>query len=340
MKIQLHQLKLVYPPITNQEAEWLRTSDEAGVRERLERSNLYMIAQRAEAKFVDVDFDQKEFCIQANYSVPGLPPSPFRVDLREAALRTASGEVANIEAGDKLIRSSILDDADEMREVLDWFTAEKILYDRWRGHPAVHGLNDYRSFATYDLLYVGISQEEGSFTRLVDHAHEKRVRILSNERPRAPNARVSDELIFFFFDVEPLRFHMLEDPSNAEEMLEMLAPNMDKRRMIADAEKAFTRVLRSQYNTIKYDRYPRGSDGLYDQGIDRYSFVIDEDITLKTSTATIRGAYGVYGLGADGRLPGPESPRVADAIFVEGDSVELVSYETMAGLAPPSPSSQ
>ena len=340
MKIQLHQLKLVYPPITNQEAEWLRTSDEAGVRERLERSNLYMIAQRAEATFADVHFDREEFSIRANYTVLGLPPSPFRVDLHEAALRTASGDTANIEAGEKLIRSSIVGEAEEIREVLDWFTAEKILYDRWRGHPAVHGLDDYRSFATYDMLYVGISQEEDSFTRLVDHAHEKRVRILSNERAKAPNARLSDELIFFFFDVEPLRVHVVEDPSSLKEISEMVAPKMDKRRMIADAEKAFARVLRSQYNTIKYDRYPRGSDGLYGQGIDRYSFVIDEDITLKTPTATIRGAYGVYGPGADGRLPRPESPRVADAIFVEGDSVEFVSYETMAGADGLSPSSR
>ena len=49
MKVQLNFLKLVYPPVSNQEAEWLK--DDPEVREEIQGSNLYMIGQRVEGKF-------------------------------------------------------------------------------------------------------------------------------------------------------------------------------------------------------------------------------------------------------------------------------------------------
>ena len=50
MKSQISILKLVYPPISNQYAEWL-SKDSKEIRDQLKDSNLYMIVQRAEAKF-------------------------------------------------------------------------------------------------------------------------------------------------------------------------------------------------------------------------------------------------------------------------------------------------
>ena len=49
MKSQINILQLVYPPISNQEAEWLK--DDLEVQEALKNSNLYMICQRSEAFF-------------------------------------------------------------------------------------------------------------------------------------------------------------------------------------------------------------------------------------------------------------------------------------------------
>lgn len=45
-------LELVYPPFTNQEAEWLATDSDTV--ERWRRGSLYMITMRAEAAFQDV----------------------------------------------------------------------------------------------------------------------------------------------------------------------------------------------------------------------------------------------------------------------------------------------
>jgi hypothetical protein len=49
LRAQIHHLELIYPPITNQQAEWLKNSEETV--EWLKRSKLYFIAQRAECKF-------------------------------------------------------------------------------------------------------------------------------------------------------------------------------------------------------------------------------------------------------------------------------------------------
>lgn len=71
----------------------------------------------------------------------------------------------------------------------------------------------------------------------------------------------------------------------------MLNPTIDKKRIVADAEKAFTNVLQTKYNTIRYAKYPRGEDGLHGEGLDRYGYVIDEDLTFRTTTTTIRGCH-------------------------------------------------
>lgn len=315
MRTQLHQLRLVYPPISNQEAEWLRRSTEADVWERLRKSNLYMIGRRAEAKYEAFAADPKTGKASARYVIPGIVDSPFEIDFRALAARRKCTGPLDIELGAKLIRAWTLDANDQHDDVLDWFTTEKILFNKWRAHPELHGLDDYRKAATYELLYVGISKEDDSFTRLVERAHEKRIRILSNESPIAEGARVTDEVVLFFFAIEPLRIHVLEDATDEAELREMLSPTFPEKRMIADAEKAFTNVLQTQYNTVRYANYPRGGDGLYSEGLDSYGYVIGEDLTFRTTTTNIRGCH---------KALEPASSQPTDMIFIEGDKVTLV----------------
>jgi hypothetical protein len=315
MKAQLHQLRLVYPPISNQEAEWLRTSEDAELWERLRRSNLYMIAQRAEAKYEDFAGDAETWKASGRYVIPGTANSPFEIDFRALAARRKVEGSIDLEMGPKMIRAWTVDEAGEHDDVLDWFTTEKILFNKWREHPELHGLDEYRACATYELLYVGISLEDDSFTRLVERAHEKRVRILSNETPLAAGSRVTDETVLFFFDVEPLRIHVLENAEDEAEIEEMFNPTLDKKRMVADAEKAFTNVLQTKYNTIRYAKYPRGEDGLHGEGLDRYGYVIDEDITFKTAKTTIRGCH---------KALERDAVEAVDMIFISEDTVTLV----------------
>ncbi len=280
-----------------------------------------MIAMRAEAKFEEISVDDTSWFASAKYTIPGIDPSSFRIDFHSIAVRRGmADEAIELEMGPKLIRASIMDAPGKPKGILDWFTTEKILYDKWNGHPELDGLDAFRSFATYELLYVGISKEEDSFTRLVERAHEKRVRILSNEMPLAPGARVTDEIIFFFFEIDPIMIRVL-DLKHAHEITSWLKPEFDKKRMIADAEKAFTSVMQTKYNTIKFSQYPEGGDGLYGQGIDRYGYIIAEDVTFTSNGAKIRGSRrslqsNISGVGPD-----------VDMILIDGDSVDLVSSD-------------
>jgi hypothetical protein len=297
----------------------MHDDNDPDVRMIMQRSRLYMIGQRAEAKFEDFGLIADTAKVAATYAVPGIGRSTFSVDFGAMMQRQGIAERSmDLELGAKLFRARVLDEAGETtNRIIGWFTTEKTLYDKWRGHPEIGGLDDYRAFATYQLLYVGMSQEQYSFARLVGGAHEARVRILSNETPLAPGARVTDEVFLFFFEVEPLRITVVERDSEIDGMFSGTIP---RGPIIADAEKAFTRIVQSSYNAIRYNRYPRGEDGLYGEGLDGYGYVIDEDLTFTTETATIRGRRGVLE---------PPDKKDADMIFVEGDSVNLVRAEDL-----------
>ena len=98
-------------------------------------------------------------------------------------------------------------------------------------------------------------------------------------------------------------------------------PTVNKLPLVADAEKAFVKMLNTQYNTIKYKRFPRGSDGLYSAGLDTYTYVINEDLTFETDHETIRGAYVADHTG----------PRARDMILIKGEEVTVAKYDGSGG---------
>src|SRR5438270_625761 len=77
----------------------------------------------------------------------------------------------------------------------------------------VENLDAFRQFSEFHLYYVGISKKGDSFSRLFNTAHEKRSRILGNEKQLNPTARLTDELTIFLFDIEDLNIiqYDLED---------------------------------------------------------------------------------------------------------------------------------
>ena len=190
-------------------------------------------------------------------------------------------------------------------------TTEKVLFDMWHGHPAIKSFANFREFCRYYLHYVGISKKEDSLSRLVIKPHDKRLRILSNESPQRFSSRVTDEIIIFFFRVEPLLIHQIETEKDIAELVS--GYSFDNIKIIADAEKAFIRILDSKYNKIKYKQYPKGKDGLYNSGLTRYGYTIAEDITFITDTEKISGCYAPEGCIAD----------KSDCILIEGDTVDL-----------------
>lgn len=224
MKTQINILQLVYPPISNQEAEWVK--DDPEVQEMIGQSTLYMICHRQEAFFINIDHHA---CEASDGKI-----LPFEIECGET---TGSGYVdvqaliennhvdvnkydIKIAIGSKLYRLWITDsDTGENLEILEWFTIEKLLLDRSHNHYAVFGLDNYVDFMTYHLHYVGISKVDDSLTRLVVKPHDKRLRILSNEQPIREGARVTDELFLLFFTVNPLRISIVETEDDIDEIV-------------------------------------------------------------------------------------------------------------------------
>ncbi len=322
MKSQMNILQLAYPPISNQEAEWVK--DDPEVQEVLSHSNLYMICHRAEAFF--------EFAGEILLEILRLEVIPFKIicngavdsgvfklkELLESHNIDYDKFETEIETGPKLLRIWKVSIETGEKEIIDWFTVDKTIYNKWRCHRFIGGLENYRKFTRFTLHYVGISKKEDSLTRLVRRGHEKRVKVLSNEYPINEGSRVTDEIILLFFSVNPLRISQIETDYDIEDFIN--SQKIDTIPIIADAEKAFVSVLNSQYNTIKFKEYPRGGDGLYDSGLTSYLYMIGESLTLVTEKDEIRGDYTSIDAWNEG----------SDSILIKGDEVIVIKYDEIS----------
>jgi len=311
MKSSINFLKLVYPPVSNQCAEWLWK--DPVVREFIRRSKLYMLAHRQEILFCDYRFNEESYRFEFSLSMGDITRAGLSVHLDDLVM--CSDKEIEIEIGPQIFRVWALENGERAGSPLYWATTDKFLYDLWRKRFSVSGVLDVRDFTKYHLYYVGISKKQDSFSRLFKNGHKNRARILSNETQITPTARLTDEIFIFFFDVEDLGIAHF---GHADEI--DLPTATPKEWLIADAEKAFVKILDSKYNEEKYENYPHGEDGLYGKGLDRYGYILDEDIELVTARRSFRGVHDYFS----------NQSAHPDFIFTEGDIVTVVDHETSA----------
>lgn len=198
MSFLLCHLDLIYPPISNQEGDWFSKDEE--VKEYLKKSKLYMLVKREELKFSDIEIDicSGEFKLRIYASSFATPTLKINFnDILPALFEM--GSPMRIEQSDKIIRIIKEDD----NSLLYWATPDKMLFDFIKGSDFVKSDEewDYTQFQSFELLYVGISKEKNSFTRLFQNAHHGRLNILSNEDTNIPTARITDELMILLFEV-------------------------------------------------------------------------------------------------------------------------------------------
>lgn len=308
---KLSILRLVYPPISNQEAHWLAEDKE--VEALLRQSDFYMIGARAEAKFLNLSVDTHTESVTFDFTVGKGFVDAVSISLRGLpAVAGNPGADLSVEAGDKILRIWRADENGAHAELLDWFTTEKLLFDKSRGKSGIERFERCKEAYEYDLLYVGIAKVGDSFDRLIAKGHKARMDILANEPQRLPGARVSDEIYLFLFRVEPLFFKTFDLDHDFQE--EDLNLGVEAKRIVADAEKAFVRLLDPKYNTVKYQSYPKGSDGLYGSTLVRYGYSLGENITFNAPNATFRGSWDPHRQFVS---------NAGDCIFVEGGEVDL-----------------
>ncbi|MGW4532247.1 hypothetical protein ACWEOI_14980 [Nocardia sp. NPDC004340] len=314
LNVMLNTLRLVYPPVSNQEAEWVK-SDPA-VAERLRRSDFYMIGARAEARFTEFSGDDVSGQLRVRIDAGEDLHDEVVLDIILMAMLSLGRvpEDLSVRFDAKVIKvyaasSEQIDTEDP--EPFEWFTTEKLIWDRSHHKQGIYGFDRFHEFGTYELLYVGIAKRTNTFERLFAGAHATRQRILSNEYQRRPGARVTDELVLFAFEVAPL---VMRDWTEGSALITDTEWSVMRKAVVADAEKAFVHLLDPRYNVEKFANYPRGEDGLYSSGFDRYGFVLIENLSFRTGEHVFRGA-GVPSMG--------QARNDADMLSICGDVVEL-----------------
>jgi hypothetical protein len=300
--------------MSNLEATWAPNDPEWIA--ALKQSDFYMIGGRAEANFVGFDVESFEKTKVLNFQLHmGEVRCDVHLNLPELPWVKEHPCVKwDIELGPKLIRIwEAVDEGKKPTNCLEWFTSEKLLWDYWNGMAGIYGLDNYRAFATYDLLYVGIAKKTDTYERLIKKAHDARQNILSKEPQRYPGARVTDEIILFCYKVEPLIVKMWSSLNQVK--ASDLGAEYDQKAIVRDAEKAFVSLLKPKYNIELFANYPKGKDGLYNSDYTQYGYAVGEDIIFNTAHGQIRGAWN-----ADMQIAAND----ADLIFIEGDKVTLV----------------
>jgi hypothetical protein len=309
-KSKLTALHMVYPPITNSIAS--RLSENREVEAILRQSDFYMICGRAKSRFQNQRVVKQGVFI-IDLVIGDKPAIPVTFVVAELpGIRASRGRDFHFEFDKEGIGFRAWDGVPHAPSsvILEWFTPDSLLWHVGRGRSGIYGLSNISKVNTFDLLYVGIATKSDSFDRLLKRGHKARQDILSNEPQRYPGARVSDETFLCFFQAESLLITTFDGGGNIR--FEDLNPSIDEDSVVADAEKAFISLLKPEYNIQLYANYPKGDDGLYGGGLERYGYYITEKMTLNTAHGSICGA--------------PDEPGARDKpdfIFVEGDEVAI-----------------
>lgn len=308
--IKYTSIELVHPPMSSQEAVWAAESNDPELEAVLRSSSLYMIGGRAEAAFEGFLQDEDD---RLGFDIVVGGTNLGRSYLDVYALDTVEDrrtETVDIELGPKAIRIWEHAEGGEDGRLLDWFTIDKLAWDHARGWRGFDGVHIPRELITFDLLYVGIASRTDSYDRLVERGHRKKADILANEPQRFPGARVSDEIYLFFLRPNTLYIRSIGDDWTPPELLA-------EGRVVADVEKAFISQLRPGYNGVRYEQYPRGRDGLFGAGLDRYGYAIAEDLVFRTAAGEFRGARD-FATGLADR---------GDLLFIDGDEVVILRFD-------------
>jgi hypothetical protein len=312
-------LRLVVPPLSNQEADRFRTAgpEADDARRQLGRATIYMIGQREEIFFKDLRWDEKLGHLRFTL-VLGDKRVRGCMDVIGLSERFGHPDRANLglSVGDKYIHILDVDENDE--KIFVWGASpDAVLYHVWRQDPDIALERDARDLASYRLLYIGMS-DDGAYQRLINAPHHARLDILTNELQIRAEARVSDETFFFMFELDPLHIQTWgqDDEITDEQIARILSPDagLPSAKLTSDVEKAFISMLKTPYNKRRYKNYPKVAGGISDIGFDSYAYAIAEDLTFDVVGQRVDGGFA----------PGLPNSNDADFILVKGDEVQLI----------------
>lgn len=304
--------RLVFCPFSNREGQWFW--DDGELKPTLSASRLYMICQRRELFFENLRPELLDLTLQFDL----VCGDQFARNVRVPLLQFSSKDEATVtvEGGPKIIRIFEQRSGESEKALRYWFTPDKLLFHFWRNEIEVQNLPEFRQFLDFHLHYVGISKDHDSFQRLYETAHKGRSKIMTLESSLRSGANLSDELTMLLFDVEvnEIQTHSGTD----DDIDDLFASTPQPSSVIADAEKAFVKVLDPKYCDQKYRKYPLSIDGLSNAGLTRYFFIISDPLTLRTAKAQLHG----------GDFYEQDRQKAADSISVEGTEVKMNTFRS------------
>ena len=305
LKAKQTYLEMVFPPISNREVAKIRAN--TAIRAHLQTSDFYIIAAKAHGQFVNLSIDEDaiKFSIQINQSVSGSGEILLKNYLHKS-------NHLKVNASKMAITIWATDENENEFHMLERYTPEGVVWHRSRFDPNIAGLANYEDLSVYELLYVGIATKGDAWARVVSGDHHGRLKIVSSEPMRTAGAHISDEIFCFFFRLDSL--YVAINPNFEDGTTEAALGVNPPKRVLADAEKAFIRLLNPFHNEEKYKNYPKGKNGLYGSGLNCYQYSILENLIFSTPSGRFRG----------GRSPATD-PRTnsADFLMVDGDVVSI-----------------
>lgn len=291
--IKLSTLDLVCPPISDKEAYSLM--EYPSVERKMRNSDIYMIGAKKSLTFGDINLVPEDSIISFTICNGDCIVSKGRIDVSELEFaKKFDTNDCKIYTSDKEIQIEfIVEPYINGLANVQIFTPEMLLWYRFIGHPGIYELDNFKELQEYELLYVGIAKKGDSFDRLIKRGHSARQKILSQEPQRRKGALVSEEIFLFLFRLEPLYIRQFSPTDEIND--EDLNIYHDNKKVIADAEKAFVSLFHPKYNAVRFCKYPKGTDGLYNDELDAYSYSINEYIVFNTPKGQIKGARAIFG---------------------------------------------
>lgn len=292
MHNMLAALRLVHAPISNQLADKL-LDHSPNIQDITRNANVYMIGVRKQARFEDFLYDEVRGILTCKIVFEGIE---VRVQINAGAIADAASDMVQTHFGLRANEGTIdlyENYQDDQIKVFAWFTPDKVLYLHSRGYSKIVVTGDYSQIMRFELLYIGMSNDS-AYRRLVGQTHHARLKILTNELCRGVEGRLSEEVMFFFFDVQPVVISQYKEHEDIDDTAVRMMIDFEdvipQSQVILDVEKAFIKVLDTKYNKRKYASYPSIKGGLNESVLDSYVYYIDEDLQFDVGQFTFSGA--------------------------------------------------
>ena len=312
-------LKLVFPPVNNRFAYLLKNAEVFEY--YVSQSDFYMLGMKPVwtlENWRDAEYGKITFDIVENKKIIDTGT----IDCAQIAIKLIENN-GDFEEGQHTLKtqftkSGIVFIREDDERTLEVFTPENILWHKTNGTrylEDIDGFDNYDKIFNVDLLYVGIAKVGNTYDRLIAKGHQIRMEIPAAKTPLIVGEDVSEEMVLFFFKTEST---FMSQYGLDEEDFE--TPEIERKKIVADCEKAFVSILDPEFNSIKFKTYPKGKDGLYDTNLTRYLYYIGEDIkfNLPRSNQSIQGGW-IHQLGF---------PRNSiDSILVDRSTDEVTLYK-------------